>query len=201
MKLLVGLGNPGKKYEKTRHNAGFMALDVFTRTCEEQGAFFLNAREKNTRYEATEYIWAHGDKKETILCVWPQLFMNRSGEVIREFVRSHGKKLTLADDLIVLHDDIDIPIGRLKVDKNASSGGHKGVQNTIDQLGVKDFVRFRIGIQPLRKTSSATEDFVIKKFSKEEEKTLSGVYDTVAGALHYFLENGLEKTQNLYNKK
>ncbi len=201
MKLFVGLGNPEKKYEKTRHNAGYMALDSFVRACENQGTFFLICREKNSEYEIVEYEWTHENKKETLLCVWPQTFMNRSGEIARKLMRFHKKKMTSSKDIVVLHDDIDIPIGKLKIDINSSSGGHKGVQNIIDQLGTKEFIRFRIGIQPIHKTSFATEEFVLKKFSKEEEGILNEVYSTVGVALQVLLEHGLSKTQNIYNKK
>jgi len=200
MKLFVGLGNPGEEYKKTRHNAGFKALDNFVRVAEQQQNFFLIGREKHAVYELVEFEWAHEDTREKIVCVWPQAYMNKSGEVVRHILRSH-KKLVVAEDLIVLHDDVDIQIGSFKVDKNSSSGGHKGVQNIIDQLKTKDFIRFRIGIKPLRQLRLATEDFVLKKFSKEEEKTLGNVYGSVVRALVYFLEQGLQKTQNITNKK
>lgn len=201
MKLCIGLGNPGKEYEKTRHNAGFLAINAFVRACERQNDFFLVGREKHGAYEAVEYEWARGDKKENILCIWPQLFMNRSGEVVRERIRSNEKRIAIAQDLVVLHDDIDIQIGKMKIDGNASSGGHKGVQNIIDQLGTKAFIRFRIGIRPVRASRLPTEEFVLKRFSKEEEKIFSKVCDSISLALAYFFEHGLEKTQNLYNKK
>ncbi|MBI2644975.1 aminoacyl-tRNA hydrolase [Candidatus Uhrbacteria bacterium] len=200
MKLFVGLGNPGKTYEKTRHNAGCMALETFVYAAEGHSDFFLISREKHMAYEAVEYEWRRGNAHDAVLCVWPHLFMNRSGEVMRQIVCSH-KKMAVSADLVVLHDDIDIPIGMFKVDKNSSSGGHKGVQNIIDQLGTKDFIRFRIGIKPIHASRLATEDFVLKKFSKEEEQALKKVYQTVCGALMVFLEQGLSGTQNIYNKK
>lgn len=201
MKLFIGLGNPGKEYKKTRHNAGFLALDACVRACEQRSDFFLVAREKRTGYETAVFDRAHGDSREKIICAWPQLFMNRSGEVARDLVRSGGKHIHPSEDLIVFHDDIDISIGKMKIDRNASSGGHKGVQNIIDQLGTKDFIRFRIGIRPVRPSRAPTEEFVLKQFSKEEEKSFTKICDAVSLACMYFLENGLTKTQNLYHKK
>jgi PTH1 family peptidyl-tRNA hydrolase len=201
MKLFIGLGNPGEKYKKTRHNAGFSALDFFVRIAEKQNNFFLIGREKNSEYEAVECEYLYSNEKGKVICVWPQLYMNHSGEVARQIVRAYGKKLHLSEDIVVIHDDIDISVGLFKADKNSSSGGHKGVQNIIDQLGTKDIIRFRIGIKPVRTDQYATEDFVLKKFSKEEGITLEGVYKTVSDALMCFLEFGLSKTQNVYNRK
>ena len=201
MKIFIGLGNPGKKYEKTRHNAGCAALDFFDRADKTKEHFFLIGREKNAAVETAEYEWVGEDMKEMILCVWPQLYMNRSGEAVRDLVRTHGKKIHLAEDVIVLHDDMDISVGTLKITKDSSSGGHKGVQNIIDQLKTKNFIRFRIGIRPLCETGARMEDFVLKKFSKEEEKALDGIYETVSAAIRYFLTHGLSKTQNIFNKK
>jgi peptidyl-tRNA hydrolase, PTH1 family len=140
MKLIVGLGNPGKKYEGTRHNAGFMAID-----------------------ELKKY-----DIEDSILAK-PKTFMNNSGKAVKEMVGYYKVK---PEDLWVIHDDIDLPIGEFKISENRGSAGHKGVQSIIDELGIKNFNRIRIGICPAEGKPERIEEFVLKKFSKKESEGL-----------------------------
>lgn len=143
MKLIVGLGNPGKKYNKTRHNIGF-------RVIEELKSFDL--------------------AQDKIILLKPDTFMNDSGKAVKKILK-YSKLNTR--DLIVIHDDIDLPFGTIRVNKDSSSAGHKGVQSIIDELGTKDFTRIRFGIRPERKVD--TTKFVLKEFTKEEEKQLSEI--------------------------
>jgi PTH1 family peptidyl-tRNA hydrolase len=152
MHLIVGLGNPGKKYEKTRHNVGFRVVDEL------------------------EKIYDLSQSK--VILLKPDSFMNNSGKVVQEYLAY--EKIS-PENLIVVHDDIDLLFGDVRVSKDSSSAGHKGVQSIIDTIGTKDFRRIRIGIQPtpLRQGSAGqaqkkihTEKFVLENFSKTEEEKL-----------------------------
>ena len=143
--LIVGLGNPEKKYTKTRHNIGFRVIDSLD--C---------ARDKD------------------IILLKPDTFMNNSGKAVQERLAYY--KIPISN-LIVIHDDIDLPFGEIRKSKDSSSAGHKGVQSIIDELGTKDFTRVRIGINPKSearnpKSETDTTEFVLKNFSKDEEKQL-----------------------------
>lgn len=143
--LIVGLGNPGKKYAKTRHNIGFRVINELEK-------FLDVARNKN------------------LIFLKPDAFMNNSGKVVKECL---AYKKIPTSNLIVIHDDIDLPFGEIRVSKDSSSAGHKGVQSIIDELGTKDFTRIRIGIKSLYKFD--TTDFVLKNFTKDEEKELKKI--------------------------
>jgi PTH1 family peptidyl-tRNA hydrolase len=145
MKLIVGLGNPGKKYIKTRHNIGFR---------------IINELETSSNIA----------QDENLIFLKPDAFMNNSGKVVAEYLKY--SKLG-PQDLIVIHDDIDLLFGEIRVSKDSSSAGHKGVQSIIDELGTKDFTRIRIGIKPLHEFE--TTDFVLKNFTKDEEKALKDI--------------------------
>lgn len=140
MKLIVGLGNPGSKYEKTRHNLGFMVIDFLI---------------ENEQFDSKK-----------VKLIKPQTFMNNSGQAVKEITDYY--KIDVKD-IVVIHDDIDLPLGEIKIQQDRNSAGHKGVQSIIDALGTKDFIRVRIGIRPEELTLD-TEKFVIQKFTPEEEK-------------------------------
>ena len=156
MKLIVGLGNPGEKYKKTRHNAGFLAVDELVLSIKYQ---VLSTQSK---FNAEILNGAVDDKK--IIFAKPQTFMNNSGETIGAIVNYY--KIN-TEDIIIIHDDLDIPLGEYKISKNKNSGGHKGVQSIIDHLSTKDFTRIRIGIM-IENKKTPTEKFVLEKFSIEE---------------------------------
>jgi len=143
MVLIVGLGNPGKKYEKTRHNIGSKIISELES---------LNL--------------------ENISLAKPTTFMNESGKAVKKLLKSY--KLN-PNDLIIIHDDIDIPLGEFKIQKNRGSAGHKGIQSIIDALGTKDFQRIRIGICPQKGKPKDVEKFVLQNFTKSEEKILKQV--------------------------
>ncbi|MCK5080732.1 MAG: aminoacyl-tRNA hydrolase [Candidatus Moranbacteria bacterium] len=154
-KLIIGLGNPGEKYAKTRHNIGFMILDLLA---EEYSANFKF--DKNSNSEVSEII----DKGEKILLCKPQTFMNNSGQAVQALT-SYYKVEPQA--IKIIHDEIDLPFADIRLSENSSSAGHKGVQSIIDHLGTQEFKRLRFGIQR-EDNDSATEMFVLKNFSKEE---------------------------------
>src|SRR3989339_928868 len=161
MKLLVGLGNPGKEYEKTRHNMGGRVLDALKLD------FHLEKK-----FQAEIYVKTGRDLSPTdkpfILCK-PQTFMNNSGMAVRAVADYY--KIS-PSDIIVIHDDKDLPLGTIRLRKKGSSGGHNGVQSIIDHLGTSSFTRLKIGVANELTEKNDTTQFVLDKFSKAEEKLL-----------------------------
>lgn len=161
MNLIIGLGNPGKQYEDTRHNVGFMVLDKIADN-------FKFVKKFNAEISIT-------DKK---ILAKPQTFMNLSGysvQKIMSFYKVHSK------DLIVIHDDLDVKLSEFKMQKNRSSAGHNGVQSIIDSIGTQDFTRIRIGIKNKEYNYNIdAEKFVLQKFSKDELEIISEVIKKIA---------------------
>lgn len=168
MILIVGLGNPGEKYKKTRHNLGFRVLDELQKI----QAFSDWKNKRKLKAEISEGIM----NREKIIFSKPQTFMNDSGIAVRRLTINY--KLP-TNNLIVAHDDLDIELGKIKIAKNKGSAGHKGVQSIIDYLGTKDFTRCRLGINPKEKEIKNVERFVLQKFDKDEEKIIK---DTIKEA-------------------
>lgn len=157
MKLIVGLGNPGKEYEGTRHNFGFSVLDALA--LKHDGTFAL---EKKFKAEICKLV-INGEK---VILAKPQSFMNRSGGPVRGIVSYYN----ISNDRVwIVYDDIDLELGNIRVRKFGSSGGHKGVQSIIDDLGTENIVRFRMGIKSEQVDFLSTEEVVLKRFSKDEE--------------------------------
>ncbi len=156
MKLIVGLGNPGKEYEKTRHNAGFLFLDFLSET------WGLEPFQPNTKWKGSVSAGMH-DGEKTIL-LKPETFMNRSGESVRSVMDFF--KIPV-DDIIVIHDDLDIASGTFKITKGSGAAGHNGVADLIEKLGTKDFTRIRIGIGRPPENIPA-DAYVLSPFSEEE---------------------------------
>jgi len=156
MRIVAGLGNPGKKYEHTRHNAGWLALDYILRTME--------VAAEHEKFKAVLKETGSGTGK--VLFVYPQNFMNNSGPVLAELLNFY--KLG-PSDLLVVHDEVDLPLGTLRFTENSSSAGHNGVQSIIDALGTSEFRRVRIGIETRAdKAVPPTDAFVLQEFLPEE---------------------------------
>src|SRR3989344_2121170 len=181
MIIIVGLGNPGEQFKTTRHNAGFMAVDFFA--------------QKNDfpDFTLSKKYHAFVSEKEDIILVKPQSFMNESGKSVKAIIKN------TKGDLVVIHDDIDLSLGTLKISKDSGSGGHKGVGSIIENLGTKDFIRLKMGICPLGGKPNDVESFVITKFSPQEQETLNQAIPRISEALDSFIKHGLEKTMNEYN--
>ncbi|ABB33064.1 peptidyl-tRNA hydrolase [Geobacter metallireducens RCH3] len=185
-RLIIGLGNPGPKYQWTRHNAGFMVLDHLSRV------MGTSVAKKSFSGLYGEGSW-HGDR---LLLLKPQTFMNLSGRSAAEALRFH--KLTLSD-LIVIHDDLDIPFGRVKLKEGGGHGGHNGLRSLMQELGGGGFVRIRIGVgRPLRGDAA---DYVLANFSSAEMAGLPALLDGVVDLLGELVRNGLPRTMSLYNNK
>lgn len=161
MKLIVGLGNPGKEYKNTRHNIGF---DVLEHLAEKLGLPNFKM-EKKFNAETSSSALPSGK----VVLVKPQTFMNNSGSSVRAIMEFY--KMTPAD-LIVIHDDKDIVMGETKFQNNRGSAGHNGVKSIIEHLGTQDFTRVRVGIAAADSPIQDTADFVLSKFSKDEKKSL-----------------------------
>ncbi len=185
-KLIVGLGNPGPKYQGTRHNAGFMVLD---RLANEAGIPVTRKTFSGLYGEGTF-------QGERLLLLKPQTFMNLSGRSVAEALRFH--KLALSD-LVIIHDDLDIPFGRVKLKDGGGHGGHNGLRSLMQELGGGQFVRLRIGVgRPLH---GDVADYVLTNFSREEQSGLDRLLDGMVGLLAMFVREGLPKTMSLCNNR
>lgn len=191
--LIIGLGNPGEKYQKTRHNIGFRALDSLFSDFHQTTAspFVFNKKINGEIAKVTE------EKK--IYLLKPSSFMNLSGVPVVAAMNYFEIDI---ENIIVIHDDIDLPLGQIRLSKNSGAGGHNGVASIIEQLGSKDFTRLKIGISTeLSRESIATEKFVLGKFSPEEDVLLEKIITSATECIQYYLENKLEKAMNKFNQK
>ncbi len=186
VKLIVGLGNPGPKYSWTRHNAGFLVLDRFAHL----SGIPLTKKSFGGLYGEGEF------KGNRLLLLKPQTFMNLSGRSVAEALRFH--KLDPADS-IVIHDELDIPFGQLKLKADGGHSGHNGLRSLHQELGYGGYNRLRIGIgRPLHGNMA---DYVLANFGKDEMTALPAVIDGAVDALEMLLLEGLPKTMSLYNNK
>ncbi len=198
MMIIIGLGNPGDKFKYTRHNTGFATVDFFAKK-NNFPEFKLSKKynslisEKEIEKPATTSSLAGEWCGGKIILAKPQTFMNESGKAIASILKNQKEAV-----LIVIHDDIDLPLGKIKFSKDSGAGGHKGVDSIITNLGKKDFVRLKIGIGNNGEKIKA-EKIVLKKFTKEEKEELKSIIEKSTDALDFFIENGLEKTMNEYN--
>lgn len=164
MKFIIGLGNPGKEYEKTRHNAGFLALDFIARM---PGVEVLK---EEKRLDAIIKEVKLSDSNEKISLVYPQTFMNNSGIAVRKILDFYKQPI---NSIIVLHDEVDLPLGTIKFTESSSAAGHNGVSSIIEALGTQDFKRIRIGIESRESRDQIpTDKFVLQNFSEDELKKL-----------------------------
>ena len=161
MKLIVGLGNPGAKYQNTRHNFGFMALDLL-------------AKKLNLTWRDSTKLKAEVAKNADYILAKPTTFMNHSGFAVSALLKFY--KISPAD-LIVIHDDLDIDLCKYKLSSDSRAAGHNGVQSIIDQLGSKKFARFRLGIRSDLDHETDGETFVLEKFNTEETKKLADILE------------------------
>ncbi|MBU0597074.1 aminoacyl-tRNA hydrolase [Patescibacteria group bacterium] len=181
MKLIVGLGNPGKTYQKTRHNIGFMVLDALHKNIV-QGYDWKLSKKFNAEIVETSI----GDEK--IILVKPMTFMNQSGEAV-QLVMSYYK--IYEKDLLVVHDDKDLPLGKIKIENDRGSAGHNGIKSIIEHIKTQDFTRVRIGVaSENKKKMSDTSKFVLGKFGLSEKKTLKAtIENSIQQILGLFKEN------------
>ncbi len=184
MYIIAGLGNPGRKYENTRHNLGFITLDRLAEKC--------NISVKKSKFKSL--IGEGIINGEKVVLVKPQTFMNNSGEAIREAVDYY--KIDL-DNLLIIYDDIDIPLGDIRIRKGGSAGTHNGMRSVVYQLAEDAFPRIRIGLK--EKRDHDLIDFVLGGFTKEEVKPLEEACDKAVDAVLCYIESGIDIAMNRYN--
>lgn len=210
MKLIVGLGNPGEKYQNSRHNLGFMVAEALLKDLEPVSKTFWDTSapkaqglREDTRAKALiKDILLHGEK---ILLAKPQTFVNNSGISVSNLLSYYKIK---PEDLIVVYDDLDLPFGRVRVRFGGAAGGHNGVKSIIDSINSDKFLRVRIGIgHPHKhdgkvkegKSTIAVEDYVIANFTSNERGKIKHSIKEATRAIHLILEHGIEKYMSKYN--
>ena len=184
MKIIVGLGNPGKDYKDTRHNIGFMVL--------EELASRYTVEKQESRFDAIIGHVRIGTEK--VLLVKPLTYMNLSGKAVQPLM--HWYKLEL-EDLMVVYDDMDLPMGSLRIRASGGSGGHNGIASISERLASKDFARSRIGIG--RPEVGEAVGWVLGKFSSDEKEQIQIVVKNAADALEKWAKNGITEAMNAYN--
>lgn len=181
MKLIVGLGNPGKEYENTRHNIGFMVVD-----------YYIQNNTWQKKFDGEYQIINYGNEK--VMFLKPFTYMNNSGLSV---VKASKYYDIVPNDILVIQDDMDIEFGKHKLKKNSSAGGHNGIKSIISALNTDSFARLKIGIS--HDKNKDTINYVLGKFSKEEMNVLNENYKIYNEIIEFFIYNGLEKTMNKYN--
>ena len=189
MFLVVGLGNPGKKFQKSRHNIGFWVLNEFRKT-HNFPEFKLSAK-----FNSSISVDSLVDKK--VFLAKPQTFMNLSGKAVKTLAKTFNLN---PNNLIVIHDDIDLPLDKIRIVKNRGAAGHKGIESIMKELKTKNFIRFRIGIQPKSGKPRSTEKHVLQKFSKAEERLIKEIIKKTCLAIKMTLKESLEKVMEKYNR-
>lgn len=183
MKVIVGLGNPGKKYSDTRHNIGFKVLEEVVRRHEVQ--------KEESRFDAIiAHINLNGQK---VLLVKPLTYMNLSGKAVQPLL--HWYKVN-PSDFIVAYDDMDLPVGTLRLRAEGGSGGHKGLTSIIERLGSREFSRLRLGIG---RPDGEAIDWVLGTFGPDEKQTVQEMINGAADRLEYWTVQGIVKAMNEYN--
>jgi PTH1 family peptidyl-tRNA hydrolase len=188
VKLIVGLGNPGDEYKLTPHNLGFLVVDRIA------GARGVEIRNRQCR-ALTARIQV-GD--EPVLLVKPETYMNLSGLSVRELVAEYEAKPEA--DLIVIQDELDFPLGTLRIHTRRSSAGHNGIESIIGALGTQDFLRIRIGVAPERRVEDG-ERYLLSPLRKAELAVVDGILDTAAEAVKVILTEGPAAAMNRFNRK
>ena len=183
MKLIVGLGNPGKEYENTRHNIGFMSVD---KIIHEKN---LTEKEKfNGKY------YEYNINNEKIIILKPQNYINLSGKVINKFVNYF--KIDI-NDILIIHDDLDLPVGKIKLRMSGGSGGHNGLKDIENCLKTKNYKRVKVGISNNKNID--TKDYVLGRFNSEDKKIIDNSINTISNIINDFPYLTFENLMNKYN--
>ncbi|KKW00629.1 MAG: aminoacyl-tRNA hydrolase [Candidatus Kerfeldbacteria bacterium RIFCSPLOWO2_01_FULL_48_11] len=188
MKLIIGLGNPGKKYEHSRHNLGFLVMEAFAKRLDVK----FSEKSKIHAWIAEGHIGG-----EKIIIAKPATFMNLSGNAVQMLAAYYKES---ADKLWVLHDEIDLVFGKLRIQRKRSSAGHRGVQNIIDAIGTNDFYRFRVGIDSRTEAQkkSETNVFVMADFSSSDKKILKELIPRLVEMLINAIKTSPEKAMSVW---
>lgn len=184
MKLIVGLGNPGPEYTYTRHNIGFQILDLL-------------AHQENQKFEQNKKFQGETARINDYILLKPHTFMNLSGKSIQSAATFY--KIT-PQDIWVVHDDVDIEFGKMKIQKAGGSAGHNGIKSIIQDLGTPEFMRWRIGVgKPPSETGIDTADYVLMNFTKQEQEKMQEIISRAIESINSALKNNIIATMNKYN--
>lgn len=183
--LIVGLGNPGEQYEATRHNLGFMLIDELARQ------FQMSVK----RLECRSLVGQFSLERQTIELIKPQTYMNLSGESVSCLLKKTSRS---AQNLVVITDDLALPLGSIRIRPRGSAGGHNGLKSLIECLRTDEFIRLRIGMRPEHPVGD-TKHFVLEKFSKSESETVEKVLERSADAVRAVIIDGVDKAMAKYN--
>jgi len=186
MKLIVGLGNIGNCYDNTRHNIGFHFIDYF-------------ASKENSNINKTKFNGQYIElikNNEKIILLKPSLYMNLSGIVVKKYIEYF--KIAI-EDVLIIHDDLDLQIGKFKLRPNGSSAGHNGLKNIEQNLDTQNYKRLKIGIS--KDSAKDTKDYVLGTFTKQEKETIDELKDTIYNVIHDFLKYDFEELMSKYNRK
>ncbi len=183
--LVIGLGNPGREYEMTRHNIGFLAID---RLAKRWGV-------EINKYKFKGLMGEYRKPHEKVILIKPQTFMNLSGNAVRSYVQFYKPA---NEQVMVIFDDLDLPFGSIRIRRSGGSSGQKGMKSIIEQLGTEEFPRIRVGIgRPPGKMNSV--DFILNDFRTSDTLDLNIILDTCADAVECFLKDGIEAAMNRFN--
>ena len=188
MKLIVGLGNPGIEYQFTPHNLGFLVVDRIAEQAK------VEVRNRQCRALTAKAVIG----SETVLLAKPETFMNLSGLSVRELMAEHDAKPET--DLVVIQDELDFPLGTVRIHRNRSSAGHNGIESVIGALGTQDFLRIRMGVAPDRKVEDGMA-YLLSPFRKAQLKLVDPMLDLAAEAVRAILRDGPAAAMNRYNRK
>ncbi len=188
MKIIVGLGNPGIQYQFTPHNLGFLAIDRIANEID------VDVRNRQCRALTARAVIG----SETVLLAKPETFMNLSGISVRELASKY--EIRPEEDLIVIQDELDFPLGTLRIHTRRSSAGHNGIESIINALGTKDFLRIRMGVAPNHKIEDGMS-YLLAPFRKTQLKVVDPVLDTAAEAVKVIVTEGPDVAMNRFNRK
>jgi len=187
VKLIVGLGNPGSEYHMTPHNLGFMVVDRLAEICKAE----YSRREARARVASARF---HGEK---VVLAKPQTFMNLSGVSVSGLLRNLD---VLLDDLIVVVDDVDLPLGSMRIRRKGSAGGHNGLKSVIGALETDFFTRIRMGVGPDKPVEDLIS-YVLTPFREKDQEAVAGMIEQAVEAVRVILKEGVDKAMNLFNRK
>lgn len=188
MFIIVGLGNPTKEYEGTRHNVGFDVIDAIA------DKYNISVTERKCR----AFCGSGMVEGKKVILVKPQTYMNLSGESVRGFIDFY--KIDVETELLVIYDDVSLDVGQLRIRKKGSAGGHNGIKNIIQHLGTTEFQRIKVGVGEKPKEYDLA-DYVLGHFSKAEKEIMSEGYEKVRDAVRMILQDDIDAAMNQYNKK
>lgn len=184
MKMVVGLGNPGDEFVNTRHNIGFMIVDYYLKK--------LNINKMSKKFNGLYVKWTY--KGENFILLKPLSYMNLSGPVVKRYADYFKIK---SEDILVIHDDLDLPIGKIKLKIKGSSGGHNGIKSIIDSLNTELFPRFKIGID--KNSLISTKDYVLGRFKDKDLEVIEKIYSFSSDIINDFIINDFDKIMSKYN--